>query len=115
MMSTEKDLSFVAHSFVWLDHRAQNSPNPTVLRSKIHNLTIFHHTDPCEEYINGLSPSARVVLILCTGDSGTSIARFHELSQVCSIYIYGNHPTGNELSFDMYPKVNARVRLINCL
>ena len=115
IMSTEKDPSLEAHSFVWLDHRAQNSPNPAVLRSKIHNLVIFHHADPCVEYINELSPSARVVLILCAGESRTSIARFHELSQVYSIYIYGNRSTRNEPSVETYPKVNARKRLINCV
>ncbi|CAF0992439.1 unnamed protein product [Rotaria sordida] len=90
--STLKDVNLETFHLVWLDpaadDTAEDEEGQQLLRTSINHLRKFKDIEKCENYIQTVSKSDRIVFIV-TGRLGQEMMpRIHQLRQISSIYIY---------------------------
>ncbi|CAF0744358.1 unnamed protein product [Rotaria sp. Silwood1] len=87
-----KDDNLETFHLVWLDPAAddtvEDEKGRQFLRTSINHLRKFKDAEKCEQYIQNVSKSDRIVFVV-TGRLGQELMpRIHQLRQISSIYIY---------------------------
>ncbi|CAF1032842.1 unnamed protein product [Adineta steineri] len=72
-----------------------------------HNLEIFKELDQCEQHIQSISSSNKLILIVSDDVGQQLIPQIHQLSQVYSIYIYCHEQEFNQHWTQQYNKVRG--------
>ncbi|CAF1417932.1 unnamed protein product [Rotaria sp. Silwood1] len=93
---------------IWLDARANAKDvrdTEQKLRSIINRLKKFQDVKQCQKYIEQISQTERVVMIV-SGQLGQEIVPFiYKIRQVISIYVYCMDKEGNKTWIDKFAKV----------
>jgi hypothetical protein len=88
--SIKNDINYEIYSLIWLDASIYSEENLVAqekFRSSINYLRTFDKFDECEKYIQSVSSTDRINLIVSEYFSQQLISNIHSFRQVSSIYI----------------------------
>lgn len=108
-MSTPRENNIQTVWQIWLIHSINNSEESVrpweQARSIIKHFKTFDNVSECEEFIQSVSNTARIVLFVDDLFGQEIIPRIHDLPQMFAIYIYNIENQSNESCFKRFSKV----------
>ncbi|CAF3665615.1 unnamed protein product [Rotaria socialis] len=118
-MLTHESAYLETFHLVWLDTTENESYNEKMiarqqLRTIFKHLKIFKNPNECQEYMENMTNTDRIVLIVDGQSSQQIIPRVHELRQVSSIYVYESNDDALA-TFRLSQKIKAVSAEFDCI